>query len=200
MAQHWRRVLDPLSPFGLVARVQQYTRGTKPLPVRWYSGRAGIIPFRSLERKGPRTSGETRVTCHPGNKNTEIELHHVQGCGIVAPPMHAPPPGEFEENCGGAARCVCAFSQRFQRNPLEPSPPPSFAFWHQARAAGEKQAASSATLASTTRTHSHCCQNCHSGEARWTRDHTRQRSPTCEQGVLVHVSWVQIPLTARFSK
>ena len=33
MAQHWRRVLYPHSPFGPVARVQQHTRGTKPLPV-----------------------------------------------------------------------------------------------------------------------------------------------------------------------
>jgi hypothetical protein len=59
VAQHWRRVLYPHSPFGLVARVQQHTRGTKPLPVRpnrrpalsrvrdldpqtpWYNGRAG---------------------------------------------------------------------------------------------------------------------------------------------------------------
>ena len=67
-----------------------------------------------------------------------------------------------------------AFSQRFQRSPLGPSPPPSCAFWHPARAAGKEQAASSATLASQN-----CCQPCHSGESRWTRDHTRQRSLTC---------------------
>jgi hypothetical protein len=29
----------------------------------------------SLEGKGPRTQGETRVTCHPGKKNTGIEPH-----------------------------------------------------------------------------------------------------------------------------
>ncbi len=32
-----------------------------------------------------------------------------------------------------------AFSQRFQRSPLWPSPPPSCAVWHPARAAGEVQ-------------------------------------------------------------
>ena len=66
MAQHWRRVLYPHSPFGLVARVSathkrdQTVAGPPQSPPRsfegsgsqtdpqppWYNRRAGIIPFR----------------------------------------------------------------------------------------------------------------------------------------------------------
>ena len=126
MAQHWRRVLYPHSPLGLVARVQQHTRETKPLPVRpnqrpalsrvresgsqtdppWYNGRAGIIPFRY----SPDLLGG-KGTSHVGRDTGDLQSRGKK-YGNRTPPGPCVPHGGSLGGWGGGKEAIVVKSSR----------------------------------------------------------------------------------------